>query len=72
VTWIDSPGEIASVLGIGGVILGALFWVIDSRLVKMQKEFQPNGGASVRDQLNRIEAKVDGHINWHMSQRGDS
>jgi hypothetical protein len=40
-------------------------------------EFQPNGGASVRDQLNRIEkkvdaveTKVDGHINWHMNQKG--
>lgn len=63
------PGEILTLLSIGGVILGALFWIIDSRLAKMQKEFKPNGGSSMRDQLNRIEAKIDGHINWHMDRR---
>ena len=68
-SWFDSPGEILSILGIASVILGALFWIIDSRLNKVLKEFRPNGGTSVRDQLNRIEAKVDGHIDWHMNQR---
>jgi hypothetical protein len=40
----------------------------------MQRAFQPNGGTSVKDQLNRIEAdvrevrgKVDEHITWHLS-----
>ena len=76
-SWFDSPPEILTVLSIGGVIVGILFWIIDSRLGKVMREFQPNGGASVRDQLNRIEkkveaveAKVDGHIDWHMNQKG--
>ena len=68
-SWFDSPPEILTVLSIAGVIVGALFWIIDSRLAKVQREFKPNGGTSVRDQLNRIEAKVDGHIDWHMNQR---
>lgn len=55
-------------LSIGGVIVGVLFYVIDTRLNKVLKEFKPNGGTSVRDQLNRIEAKVDGHIDWHMNR----
>ena len=68
-SWFDSPPEILTVLSIAGVIVGALFWIIDSRLNKVLREFKPNGGTSVRDQLNRIEAKVDGHIDWHMNQR---
>ena len=68
-SWFDSPGEILTGLSIAGVIVGVLFWIIDSRLNKVLREFRPNGGTSVRDQLNRIEAKVDGHIDWHMNQK---
>ena len=68
-SWFDSPAEILTVLSIAGVVVGVLFWIIDSRLNKVLKEFKPNGGTSVRDQLNRIEAKVDGHIDWHMNHR---
>ena len=67
--WFDSPAEILTVLSIAGVVVGVLFWIIDSRLNKVLKEFKPNGGTSVRDQLNRIEGKIDGHIDWHMNQR---
>ena len=72
---IDNPGQVLTLLSIAGVVLGVLFYVIDSRLNKVLREFQPNGGQSVRDQLNRIEkkveaveSKVDGHIDWHMNQ----
>ena len=68
-SWFDSPPEILTVLSIASVIVGVLFWIIDSRLNKVLREFKPNGGTSVRDQLNRIEAKVDGHIDWHMNNR---
>lgn len=73
---IDNPGQILTLMSIAAIIIGVLFWLIDSRLGKVMREFQPNGGQSVRDQLNRIEkkveaveAKVDGHIDWHMNQR---
>ena len=69
--------QVLTVLTIGGIVVGVLFYLIDTRLNKVLREFQPNGGQSVRDQLNRIEkkveaveAKVDGHIDWHMNQRG--
>jgi hypothetical protein len=29
-------------------------------------EHKPNGGSSMKDQLDRIESKFDGHITWHM------
>jgi len=63
------PAEVLTMLSIGGVVLGVLFWIIDSRLAKVQREFQPNGGTSVRDQLDRIETKIDRHIDWHMNQK---
>lgn len=72
---IDNPGQILTLLSIAAIIIGVLFWLIDSRLNKVMAEFQPNGGVSVRDQLNRIEkkvdaveTKVDGHINWHLDR----
>ncbi len=63
------PDQILTLLSIGAIIVGILFWIIDSRLNKVLREFKPNGGTSVRDQLNRIEGKIDGHIDWHMNQR---
>jgi len=74
---IDNPSQILTLLSIAAIIIGVLFWLIDSRLNKVMAEFEPNNGSSVRDQLDRIEkkvdaveTKVDGHINWHMNQKG--
>ena len=61
-------GLVVGALAIFTTILGGLVWLIRSQ-VAMQREFKPNGGASTRDALNRIEAKVDKHIEWHMDQR---
>jgi len=66
--WLDSPGEVLALLSIAGLIVGVLFFIIDARLNKVVREFKPNGGGSVKDQLDRIEAKVDGHISWHMDR----
>jgi hypothetical protein len=70
-----NPEQLLTYLTIAGVIIGALFFLIDSRINKVLAEFKPNSGASVRDQLDRIEKKVDdledkveGHIDWHMSR----
>ncbi len=69
IEWLDTPTELAATLSVVGVIGGALFWIIDSRLAKVQREFAPNGGSSMRDQLNRIESKIDGHIHWHLEEK---
>lgn len=67
-----SPAEIIGIvvgaLAIVTAIISGLVWLIRSQLA-MQRQFQPNGGQSVRDSLNRIEAKVDNHIDWHMDNR---
>lgn len=65
---IDNPGQVLTLLSIAGVILGVLFYLIDSRLNKVLSEFKPNGGSSVKDQLDRIERKIDGHLEWHATK----
>jgi hypothetical protein len=32
----------------------------------MYREMKPNGGSSLRDAVDRIEKKIDGHIQWHL------
>ena len=48
-------------------LLGGLIWIVNKQVATLLAEHQPNGGASMKDQLNRIEKKVDNHIDWHMS-----
>ena len=57
---------------IGSALLAGLLWLIRAQ-ISLQREFKPNGGASTRDSLNRIEAdlrelrgKIDGHVEWHL------
>ena len=48
-------GLAVGVCAIASSILLALRWVIKSYLV----ELKPNSGSSMKDQLNRLEARVD-------------
>jgi hypothetical protein len=57
-----------TVVAIGATILAGLLWMIRAQ-VSMLKEFRPNGGQSMRDQLNRIEARLDNHIDNHQRRR---
>ena len=57
---------------IGSALLAGLLWLIRAQ-VSLQREFKPNGGASTRDSLNRIEGdlrelrgKIDDHVQWHL------
>jgi hypothetical protein len=73
-----TAGEIISLvsvsLSIVTALLGGLLWIIKTQVGAMRKDMQPNGGSSIKDQLNRIEKdvrevrhKVDDHISWHLS-----
>jgi len=83
VNWVQSPGDVAAVLSIIGVVLGVLWFLIDVRVAKILKELKPNGGDSFSDRLERnhrelrdelltsterIERKIDKHLGWHMDQ----
>ena len=74
-----TAGEIISLvsvsLAIVTALLGGLMWIVKSQVQAMRKDLLPNGGASTKDQLNRIERdvievrhKVDDHITWHLNE----
>jgi hypothetical protein len=70
--WLDSTGEILTLVAILSAALAALLWIIKSQ-VAMSREFKPNSGSTARDALDRIERKldnverkIDNHINWHL------
>ena len=48
-------GLSVGVCAIASTLLLALRWVIKSYL----QELKPNGGSSMKDQLNRLESRVD-------------
>lgn len=71
--WIDTPNELMAILSILGVVVAVVVFLVDSRVNRMYRELKPNGGASFRDAvdrqaaaLDRIERKIDGHIQWHL------
>ena len=57
---------IATSLGILGTLVAGLRWIFKS----LMYEFRPNGGNSLRDQVNRLEEKVD-KLYQILLQRGD-
>ena len=73
--WIDTPGEVATVLTIAAAVVGSLFWVVRAKVDQVLHETKPNSGTSMRDAVDRIERqverlndKLDGHIDWHMTK----
>ena len=69
--WLDSPNEVLTIVGIITAVFAALFWLIDVRVNKILHEVTPNSGASMRDAVDRIEAKLDTHIQWHLERMND-
>jgi len=69
--WLDSPNEVFTIVGIVTALFAALFWLIDVRVNKILHEVTPNSGASMRDAVDRIEAKLDNHIQWHLERTND-
>jgi hypothetical protein len=69
--WLDSPGEVLTILTIVSALFGSLFWLIDIRVGKILHEVTPNSGKSMRDAVDRIEVKLDNHIQWHLERTND-
>ena len=73
--WIDTPTELATIIGIGASVVGVLFWIVRTKVNEVLHETKPNSGASMRDvvdriehQMIRIEQKIDGHVSWHVEK----
>ena len=69
--WLDSPNEVVTIITIVSAVFGGLFWLIDVRVGKILHEVTPNSGASMRDAVDRIENKLDTHIQWHLERTND-
>lgn len=67
--WIDTPNEVMAVLSILGVVIAVIVFIVDSRVNRMYREMKPNGGSSLRDAIDRIEKKIDNHIQWHLEDK---
>ena len=58
----DWFGLIFTALSILIIVGGGVRWVLKNyveNVVDTVKELKPNGGSSIKDQINRLEAKVD-------------
>ena len=69
--WLDSPNEVVTIIVIVSALFAALFWLIDVRVGKILHEVTPNSGESMRDAVDRIENKLDTHIQWHLERMND-
>jgi len=48
-------GIIASVLASASILLGAIRWIVRAYL----HELVPNSGKSIKDQMNRLDRRID-------------
>jgi hypothetical protein len=69
--WLDTPGEVVAIIAIATAVFGVLFWLIDARVGKVLHEVTPNSGKSLRDAVDRIENKLDTHIQWHLERTNE-
>lgn len=83
-TTVDAPAlslaEVSTILGFFIVLLGGLVWIIKA-VNAMNRQVHNNGGASLRDAIDRIEqnqleirrdvqqvhGRVTKHMEWHLS-----
>lgn len=46
-----------AMIGIAGAIAGMIRWLVKHYLDEMKAELKPNGGGSIKDQVNRLEKR---------------
>jgi hypothetical protein len=54
-----SPNEWAAVITCCIGVVAAVYSGVRFMVKSIMREFQPNGGSSLKDQVNRIEARLD-------------
>jgi len=52
-------GLIATIIGIVGSVGIVLRWILKKYVEEIMTELKPNSGSSMKDQVTRLEAKVD-------------
>ena len=46
-------------LSVLGIVAGMIRWLVKTYLDEMKAELKPNGGSSIKDQVNRLEKRHD-------------
>lgn len=54
-----TPNEWAAIIGCVLAIMTAVYSAMRFMIKSILRELQPNGGTSLKDQVNRIEARLD-------------
>ena len=67
--WFNDLADIPVIIAIMTAVVTALAWVIKREVSQVKHEVFPNSGASMRDAIDRIEMKLDSHIEWHLTHR---
>ena len=55
----DWAGLILTILGILGAVGVAMRWILKKYVEEIMSELRPNSGSSMKDQVTRLEDKVD-------------
>ena len=55
----DWAGLIATIIGIVGSVGLVLRWILKKYVEEIMAELKPNSGSSMKDQVTRLEDKVD-------------
>lgn len=53
-SWLDETGEWSALATIVTLVMAALLWLIRTEILRTRNEFRPNGGGSLRDQVDLI------------------
>lgn len=67
--WFNDLADIPVILTIMTAVVAALSWIIKREVGQVKHEVFPNSGQSMRDAIDRIETKLDTHIEWHLTHR---
>jgi hypothetical protein len=67
--WFNEVSDIPVVLTIVGTLFASVMWVIKREVTAVKHEVFPNSGTSMRDAVDRIERKLDTHIEWHLTHK---
>lgn len=68
---ISNLADLVPIIAIIAALFGLLLWIIRAQII-MSKQFEPNGGSTIKDSLVRIEHdqrylrdRLDTHIDQH-------
>lgn len=66
--WFNDLADVPVILTGMTAFFAGLMWVIKREVTAVKHEVYPNSGKSLRDTVDRIEHKLDRHIEWHLSK----